>query len=121
MSKKENTVRMDGNVVGAPIKFDSGYGSLTQLQVQVTGTASGLLYIDEVYCTDPENNLGAALVGSLNAKLPGTLVKAGNVAILSDVDLREEVSLMSEGFTPLYGTPSPAEDLSSQSQLDAPS
>jgi hypothetical protein len=111
VSKKENTVRMDGNVVGAPIKFDSGYGSLTQLQVQVTGAASGLLYIDEVYCTDPEINLGAALVGSLNAKLPGTLVKAGNVAILSDVDLREELSLMSEGFTPLYGTPSPAEEI----------
>ena len=124
VSKKDNTVRVDGNVVGTPVKFDAGYGSLAKLIVQVSGAPAamgtpGYLYIDEVYCTDPEGDFGGAFVGSLDAKIPGTLVKAGDVAILSDMNIREAVWLMSAGFTPLYGTPSPAEDLSSQTQVDS--
>ena len=124
VSKKDNTVRVDGNVVGTPVKFDAGYGSLAKLIVQVSGAPAAMgtpgdLYIDEVYCTDPEGDFGGAFVGSLDAKIPGTLVKAGDVAILSDMNIREAVWLMSAGFTPLYGTPSPAEDLSSQTQVDS--
>ena len=121
VSRKENTVLMDGNEVGSLITFEAGYGSLAQLKVQVSGAvaSTGYLYIDEVYCTDPQGDFGAAFVGSLNARIPGILIKAGNVPVLSDMNIREDVSLMTAGFSPLYGTPSPAEDLSSQTQVDA--
>jgi hypothetical protein len=122
VSRTDNTVRIDGNSIGPPIQFDGGYGSLTQLIVQVSGAgvaAPGFLYIDEVYCTDPQGDFGGALVGSLSARLPGALITAGNVVILSDMNIREDVSAMTAGFAPLYGTPSPAEDISSQTQVDA--
>ena len=107
---------MDGATVGAPRQFDSSYGSLGQLQVTVfeTGTLllagpnldlGGHVYIDEVYLTDPQSSFGAALVGSVSANFPGTILSAGKVTILSNVALRQDVALFSGGFAALYGIP----------------
>ena len=41
VSRKNNTVTVDGAVVGAPVQFDSSYGSLGQLQVTVAQTGGG--------------------------------------------------------------------------------
>ncbi|MGD0727113.1 MAG: hypothetical protein ABSB63_16295 [Spirochaetia bacterium] len=123
VSKNDNTVRMDGNVIGTPAKFDSSYRSLSQLTVSVSGSPAtppaGFLYIDEIYCTDPQGDVGVAFVGNLSAKFPGTVLASGNVPILSNVAIRQDVSLISAGFAPLYGVPSPSEDLSSRTQADA--
>src|SRR5208282_1135187 len=82
VSKKNNSVTIDGSNVGPPTQFDSSYGSLAQLQVTIAGTGStappqSSVYIDEVYLTDPKSVLGAALVGSLSAKFPGTILSVG--------------------------------------------
>jgi hypothetical protein len=120
VSRKDNTVTVDGANQGAPIQFDSNYGSLVQFQVAVAASpASGYLYIDEIYLTDPQSVVGAAFVGSLSAKFPGTILAAGKTTILSNVALRQDVDLYSGGFAALYGTPYAAEDLSSRSHLDA--
>ncbi len=124
VSKKNNTVSIDGTAVGTPTQFDSNYGSLGQLQVIVAGPGSaapapGYVYIDEVYLTDPQSVLGAALVGDISAKFPGTILSAGKVPILSNVALRQDVALYSQGFTALYGVPYAAEDLSSRSHVEA--
>ena len=68
---------------------------------------------------DPEGQVGVAFVGNLSAKFPGTVLAAGNVPLVSNVALRQDVSLISAGFAPLYGVPSPSEDLSSRTQADA--
>jgi hypothetical protein len=121
VSRNDNTVRVDGQSVRAPAQFDPSYGSLSQLTVTVSAPipASGFLYIDEIYGTDPQGDLGVAFVGNLSAKFPGVVLEAGNVPLLSNVGLRQDVSLVSAGFAPLYGTPSPSEDLSSRTQADA--
>jgi hypothetical protein len=125
VSSKDNTVRIDGNSVGAPTQFDSGYGSLTKLTVTVSDgsgnapAAPGLLYIDEVYCTDPEGAFGAAFVGTFDGKFPGTLVKLGKVPVVSNLAVHQDLSLATAGFSPLYGTPSPTEDLASRTHADA--
>ena len=122
VSRNDNTVRVDGASVGAPAKFDSSYGSLSQLTISVSASpvpSSGVLYVDEIYCTDPQGKVGVAFVGNLSAKFPGTVLAAGKVPLISNVALRQDVSLISAGFAPLYGIPSPSEDLSSRTQADA--
>jgi hypothetical protein len=126
VSRKDDAVLLDGDKVGTPLQFDSSYGSLARLEVRVSGVlasdpppGSGVLYIDEIYCTDPAGSFGVAFVGNLSVKFPGTLVKAGEVPVLSNVAIRQDVSLVSAGFAPLYGIPSAAEDLTSRTQADA--
>ena len=128
VSKTDGKVRMDGAIVGTPTKFDSSYGSLSQLTMTVSApisavppppASSGVVYVDEIFCTDPQGKVGVAFVGNLSAKLPGTVLAAGKVPVLSNVAIRQDVSLISAGFAPLYGIPSPSEDLSSRTQADA--
>jgi hypothetical protein len=122
VSRKNNSVTIDGASVGQPTQFDSPYGSLGQLQVTVSGSglgSTGHLYIDEIYLTDPQSVFGGALVGSFSAKFPGTILSAGKTPILANVALRQDVDLYSGGFAPLYGVPYSAEDLSSRSHVDA--
>jgi len=125
VSRKNNTVTVDGTTVSTPTRFDSNYGSLAQLQVSVSGaplTAAGQgghLYLDEIYLTDPQGSFGAAFVGSVAAKFPGVILAVGKTPVLSDVALRQDVAAYSGGFAALYGTPYAAEDLLSRSHLDA--
>lgn len=125
VSRKDAAVTVDGVPAGGGfVRFDSNYASLTQLKVAVTGiafptTGPGHLYLDEIHLTDPQGVIGAAFVGSLSAKFPGTILAAGKTPILSNVALRQDLDLYSGGFAALYGTPYAAEDLSSRSHLDA--
>jgi hypothetical protein len=121
VSKKNNTVTIDGANVGSPQQFDPSYGSLAQFQVTVSAgfASNGHVYIDEVYLTDPQGVFGAALVGDISAKFPGTILSVGKVPILANVALRQDVALYSQGFAALYGVPYAAEDLSSRSHVDA--
>jgi hypothetical protein len=124
VSKKNNSVTIDGNSIGPPTQFDSSYGSLAQLQVTIAGPGStappaSYVYIDEIYLTDPESVFGAALVGSVSGTFPGTILSAGKTPILSNVAFRQDVALYSAGFAPLYGVPYAAEDLSSRSHVDS--
>ena len=127
VSRIDNTVRIDGNVVGAPVKYDSSTGDITQLVVTVNGATgppsvpppSGTVFIDEVYFTDPQGSFGAAFTGTVAAQFPGAVLKLGSVAVLSNVSIQQDVSLVSAGFSSLYGTPSPAENLSSRTEIGA--
>ena len=121
VSKKDNTVTIDGTNIGPPLQFDSTYGSLGQLKITVGSgpPPPGHLYVDEIYLTDPKSVFGAAFVGSLSAKFPGVILSAGRMPILANVALRQDLALYSAGFAPLYGVPYAAEDLSSRSHVDA--
>ncbi|MGO9308164.1 MAG: hypothetical protein ACLQDL_03965 [Spirochaetia bacterium] len=124
VSRKNNSVTIDGTDVGPPTQFDSSYGSLAQLQVTMAGPSGtappqSYIYIDDVYLTDPQSVFGAAMVGSISGTVPGTILSAGNTRILSNVAFRQDVALYSAGFAPLYGVPYAAEDLSSRSHLDS--
>ncbi|MGA2976384.1 MAG: hypothetical protein ABSF77_13825 [Spirochaetia bacterium] len=114
-------VTIDGVSAGSPTQFDASYGSLSFLQIDVPASSShpGALYVDEVYGTDPAGAAGVALVGTFSAAFPGTLLSAGKVPLLSNAALREDVSLSSAGFSSLYGTPLPCEDLSSRTHAEA--
>ena len=127
VSRSDNTVKIDGNTVGAPTKFDSSTGDITQLQISVAATSSstspppapGVFFIDEIYFTDPQGSLGAAFTGSFAGELPGAVLKAGNVAILSNLKIQQDLTMMSAGFSTLYGVPSAAENLYSRTEVGA--
>ncbi len=113
-------VLVDGTPIGTWDKFDSGYGSLSFLQIDVpAGVPTGFFYLDEVYCTDPAADFGAAFVGTFSAKLPGTILGIGSVPILANVAFRQDVSLATAGFSSLYGIPLQTSDVSSRTHVDA--
>ncbi|MGO9413344.1 MAG: hypothetical protein ACLQCB_21670 [Spirochaetia bacterium] len=125
VSRIDSTVKIDGNTVGQPIKFDSTTGDITQLQISVAATTSsanpppspGLFFIDEVYFTDPQGSFGGAFTGSFAGQVPGVVLKAGNVAILSNLSIQQDVTAMSAGFSSLYGVPSAAESMYSRTEV----
>jgi len=125
VSRIDNTVKIDGNTVGQPVKFDSTTGDITQLQITVAATSNsanpppsaGLFFIDEVYFTDPQGSFGAAFTGSFTGQLPGTVLRAGGVAILSNLSIQQDLTAISAGFSSLYGVPSAAEDIYSRTEV----
>jgi hypothetical protein len=118
VSRKDGTVRIDGAPLGDPPQFDAAFGSLSYLNIDLP-PGTGALYVDEVYCTDPADSFGAALVGSFSVQFPGVLLQAGTVPLVSNVDFSEGLSLRSAGFSTLYGIPSQSEDLSSSTRASA--
>jgi hypothetical protein len=117
-SKRDGKVRIDGNDTGAsPPRFDAGYGSIAQLQVTVSGAASGAIYIDEVQCQDPEGSVGAALDAEVSYKHPDVIIQAGGVPLLGNFAVHQKLSLISPGFSTLYGIPSQNEDIYSKTEL----
>ncbi len=125
VSRLDNTVKIDGGSVGAPKRFDSSTGDITQLKISVSGPtsgfppAAGFLFIDEVYFTDPQGSIGAAFTGSLAMQFPGAVLTAGGTPVISNVTIQQDLTLMSAGFSSLYGVPSPAEDLYSRTEVGA--
>jgi hypothetical protein len=114
------TITVDGAPAGEPTKFDASYGDLVSLQVDipVAGGTASTFFLDEVYATDPLGSVGAAFVGNVSVTLPGVLLSAGAVPIVSNVVLRQDVAMYSGGFSSLYGTPSAAEDVSSRTHAE---
>ena len=121
VSRANGTVTVDGVAVGAPTQFDQNYGDIVSLEVSVpvSVASSGDFFLDEVYATDPAGSVGVAFTGTITAKLPGTLLSIATVPILSNLTAREDVSIVSAGFSPLYGIPSTAGDLSSRTEAEA--
>ncbi len=128
VSQSDSSVKIDGKVVAASaasVSTDPGYGELTLFQLDVAGPSGGpppsggLLYLDEVYLTDPSGSFGAALVGTFAASYPGAIVTVGKVPILSNIDLRQDLSMQTAGFAPLYGVPSGADEIVSRTQAAA--
>ncbi|HET6487244.1 MAG TPA: hypothetical protein VFH83_12530, partial [Spirochaetia bacterium] len=128
VSQSDSTVKIDGTAIGASaasVSTDPGYGELSLFQFDVTGPSgsppppSGLLYLDEVYLTDPSGSFGAALVGTFAASYPGPIVALGRIPILSNLDLRQDLSMQTAGFAPLYGVPSGTDEIVSRTQAAA--
>jgi hypothetical protein len=116
-------VLLDGTSVGAPEAFDSPHGSLSILTVGVpsgagAGAGGNLLYLDEVYCTDPQGSLGAALIATAAARLPGAILSVAGYPLVSNLLVREDASLESAGFAPLYGVPTSQENLTSRTHAE---
>jgi hypothetical protein len=115
-------ILVDGTPAGTLDQFDKGYGSLSFLQVDAPASAAapaGSFYLDEVYCTDPAASVGAALVGTFSAQVPGTILGFGKVALLGNLSVRQDLSLATAGFSSLYGVPHQTSDISSRSHAEA--
>ena len=119
VSRSSNSVTLDGSPIPAVVSFDEDRGDLRWLRLEVSGSADGTVYIDEVQCVDPRGTWGAALLGDLTASFPGAILKAGNVILLANAKVGQHLSLATAGFSPLYGVPLAAEDLSSRTELAA--
>ncbi len=109
-----------GRIDNADISISSSYGSLNQLQITITSTVNnteGLLYIDELYFTEPEGAIGGAFSLETEINFPGTILSINDIPVLSDIIFREKFYAVSPGFSPLYGRPAQAWDTSSLSEL----
>jgi hypothetical protein len=102
---------------GASVIVDNDYGSLSRFQVSMTGSAGGTLYLDELHLKDPQGAFGAALAAETSLSLPGPLLFIGETAVLSDFTLTESVSIISPGFSALYGRPGTVWGTSAQTDI----
>jgi hypothetical protein len=115
----DRSVTVNGVVTPASITVNPGYGSLLFFSLSVANSNSGTLLIDEIHLRDPEGRVGAALAAMASYEVPGPLLSAGNVPILSDFSIKEDVSLLSQGFGTLYSRPSEATGLRSATVVKA--
>ncbi|MBE3063780.1 MAG: hypothetical protein IMZ69_02030, partial [Spirochaetes bacterium] len=119
VSQSAGNISLDGTVIPGTPSFDEDRGDLRWLRLDVSGSPDGTVYIDEVRCEDPRGAWGAAFIGDLTARFPGTILKAGSVPLLANASVEQHVSLATAGFSSLYGVPLAAEDLSSLTRLGA--
>jgi hypothetical protein len=109
---------VNGVDLGAPPPvFDPGYGSLSTLTLTVSGAVSGTLYIDEIACENPEGSWGASLTAEASYRFQGTILSIGDLPLLGNFSVSQNVALISPGFSSLYGTPYGSEDLFSRTRI----
>ncbi len=99
------------------ISISSSYASLNRLELTVTSSTSGLIYIDELYFSEPEGAIGGAFSLQTELTFPGTILSINDIPVLSDIIFRESFYAVSPGFSPLYGRPAQTWDTSSLSEL----
>jgi len=120
VDRDERRVYRNGSpLAGASVSEDTATGSLDLLEITQTGTTNGLLYLDELYLTDPRGALGVAASLALDLDLPGTLWEVGGHPVLHDVRLRERAEVASAGFASLYGIPERTGRFTSRTELEA--
>lgn len=122
VSRTGLSVSVDGVEIPATVTWDSSSGDLAHLILEVSdglGLSDGSLILDEIHCVDPRSAVGAALLGDLSARFPGTILKAGNLPLLANVSIDQHLSFATRGFSPLYGIPLSAEELTSRTKLGA--
>lgn len=124
VASADGRIRVDGIDIdaSAPPVFDPGYGSLLKLTVTVSDAAGsgppadGVLVLDEIRCMDPAGAFGAALSAEAAVEFP-EVWKSGDFEILSNLSVRQKLTLISPGFSPLYGVPAAHEDMYSLTEL----
>ncbi len=119
---KSGKVRVDGaDIGGTPAVFNSGYDSLAKFTLTVSnaGVHSGIIFIDEITCQDPEGVVGASFNADVSYRHPEPIIQSGDLTLLGDFSVHQKVSVTTEGFSTLYGVPAQQEDLFSDTELGA--
>ncbi len=114
---EQKTVSIDGTqVAGATVDVDN-YDSLLFFSVKADNTTSGILLVDEVHLRDPDGAIGGAFTLDTDVSLPGTLVQAGGIPLVSDLSFHEHFLAVTPGFAGLYGDPAQNMNTNSLSEL----
>jgi hypothetical protein len=115
-------ITLDGAPLTGTSTFDTEHGELSLLKVAVSGLSGatiGALVLDEVHLRDPHTAWGAALRAEASWSKPGILWQAGSVPLIANVSIDQKLSLVTAGFSSLYGTPSAAGDITSRTEIGA--
>ncbi|MCX7038025.1 MAG: hypothetical protein NT005_02665, partial [Spirochaetes bacterium] len=91
VSRSAGSISINGTTIPGTPSFDEDRGDLRWLRLDVSGSPSGTVYIDEVRCVDPRGAWGAAFIGDLTARFPGTILKAGSVPLLANASVEQHV------------------------------
>jgi len=113
----DGTVLINGQKTESTVTVDRTYNSLTELKISCTNSSSGALYLDEFSFRESKGSFGAALKADMNYRIPGKILSAGGVDILSNIILKERLYSATPGFSPVYGIPEDAFKLYSFSEV----
>lgn len=116
-ARSDGTVTLDGVARPEVASFDSEHGELTLLKVVVSGSADGILYLDEVHLRQPRAAFGAGLRAEVSWSRPGAIWQPGGVAVLANLEVVQRLSAVTEGFATLYGAPSTSADVASRTGI----
>lgn len=87
----------------AAITIDPSYDVITRLSFEMTGSDSGLLYLDELYFTDPQGRFGFAAEFDGTYRHEEPFLSINGYPLLSGLQVKEKAYISTEGFSPLYG------------------
>jgi hypothetical protein len=113
------TILVNGEPVDAAVTMDGETAGITTLRLALEGSEAGLLYVDEVHLTEPAGMLGVGVVGSGHFVHDGAILRAGDFALLGNLELRQELSYTSAGFAPGFADPFTASSVASVSSVAA--
>jgi hypothetical protein len=96
-------VYVDGDEVGSlDEKPSGGAGDLSFLEFEfepVPDAASGTIYIDEVHWAETRISVAGASRLAVTYEYPDTVIRAGEVEVLSNIRVAQDTSVRSGGFT----------------------
>jgi hypothetical protein len=116
-SRGEGRVTLDGVDRPEVPAFDAEHGELAMLRVVIGGSTDGVLFVDEVHVREPRSAFGAGVHAEASWSRPGAVWQPGGIAILANLDVAQQVSAVTAGFTTLYGVPSAIADITSRTRI----
>jgi len=119
ISRSELAAYLNDIKLSSVPSWDTGAGSLSRFTLKVSGSENGVMILDEVHLAEPQITVGAAVAARAAYKQDGTILAAGDVALLSNLSAEGEVRFTSAGFTSLYGTPATDMDLLARVETEA--
>lgn len=110
---------VDGEPVEATVSTTGDTAGVASVRLSLSGSEAGLLYLDELHLADPAGMLGVGARGSARFVHDGAILRVGNVAVLGNLDLRQELSYAGAGFAPGFADPFSASSVASVSTVAA--
>ena len=95
----DNSVFVNGSeAAGAVLSGNLQSGNINKITLGITGASSGIVYIDEIYLTDPSLTKNAGVSAVLDLSSDKAILKAGEFEIIGPGSFSNSASLNDEGF-----------------------
>ncbi|RKX79263.1 MAG: hypothetical protein DRP87_03765 [Spirochaetes bacterium] len=90
-------------VAGSSVTLSSTGGTLARFSLELKGSPSGLLYMDELHLEEAKVRVSPAVSATVEYSIPGTMMWAGKVPAVKNLLLKERFSWVGEDFATGYG------------------
>ncbi len=120
IDREAETITIDGeSVKDGNVRFEETTGTLSKIIISSQNSSSGTLYLDELYLDTAYVQVSAGVRGTFEYTYPETIIAVDSVPILSNIRLKESISLIGENFATAYGETLSASTVDSMTEAEA--